>query len=197
MRLDDDVWVLSPTFAAFEGDESSTLHIGEVEWAEQDVHKGVLSRCEGEKFADLVAKDHRLAGAWLIEEGAKVQFTQYTGYHVYLPVEGTDRKIWVQVPLEQEDDWQTHAGDDLTGVWLPAGSNSFVPNGPDAKPGEAAVLQWGEWAQSRYVSDETVAVWQAVTFGGAGLAVLSGMVLFITAPTPRPKQTAPPDGGGP
>ena len=121
-----------------------------MEWAEQDVHKGVLSRCKDypfsrEKFNDLVAKDHRLADAWLIDEGAKVQMTQYTGYHVYSPVAGAGRRIWVQVPLEQEGDWETQAGDELTGVWLPAGSNAFAPDEPDARPGETAVLQWGDW----------------------------------------------------
>ncbi len=195
-RLDDDLWVLSPSFVAEKGDTSSTLHIGEVEWAEQDVHKGVLYRCKDypfgkEKFDAIVAKDHRLADAWLIDEGAKVQMTQYTGYHVYAPVEGTVRKIWVQVPLEQEGDWETKAGDDLTGVWLPAGSNAFVPDEPDARPGETAVLQWGDWARSRYLGEETGAVWQGVTFGGAGMALLSGIVLFITAPSTRSKQAAP------
>lgn len=177
--LGDHVWVLSGHFPSAEG-AGNSLHFLEAEWAEQPNHRGILHRCQ-DHLSKVVAENHGLAEDWVIDEGEKVQFNQHGGYYMYVPVQGTEQKIWVQVPLEEDGNLQSRLGDAPTGVWIPAGSHKFVPsNEPDARADDIALLQWGEWSQRRYTDDQTGPA--LPMFGGLMLLVLSVMVLFITAP---------------
>src|SRR5262249_3432861 len=160
------IWVLSRNFLVITTVDTPELRWGEIEWAEQRSHEGVLARVSDyrKNLGGLPGGDQD----WLIDEDVHVAFTQHTGYHAYFPLEGRERKIWVQVPLEEVSKCRSSVGDEVTGVWLTAGQNAFVPDA-GGKPGETALLLWGERTRDEYVwgKPKERPCWLLLILGGA------------------------------
>jgi hypothetical protein len=189
-----DLWVLSPTF-------EKVLH-GPLDdpdadpkvraWVARHRFKGVLHRLKDYSIENVTPADIErelrgrpggnppdLAAAWLIVEKESAWHRSAGGWHFYVPAEGSDARVWVQVSLAEEEEfasWRERAGDELTGVWRPAGSHAFVP-AEAGVAGGVALLQTGPQAVERFREEQWQRHWgRSSLWGGAGLLLLAGLL---------------------
>ncbi len=190
-----NLWVLSPTFDQIVHDflDDADADDKARAWASGHHFKGVLHRLRDYRFENLTFADIEskfrdrpegerpdLAGAWLIVETESACDTYTGGWHFYVPVDGSDNRIWVQVPLAEDEHfaaWQ-QASDELTGVWRPAGSHEFAPDGGGVAGG-VALLQIDPKAVERFQAEQWQGHWgRFALWGGVGLLLLSAS-LFV------------------
>jgi hypothetical protein len=205
--LGDDLWLLSrPHLVIGNCAETSTLFWTEDDWVKQSFHYGLLRPLKDLSEIQEIAgslSEKELAAGWIIEDeedGVKLQFTQYAGYHAYVPVAGGNGKMWAQIPLENDTDneWHKLEGSSLTGLWLPVGTQHFACDDSRVGEGKSAVLQVSPWVVDRFVGDELNVPFGSIQclFGGIALLVVAGIALSATArgaskpPSPEPTTTA-------
>jgi hypothetical protein len=128
-----------------------------------------------------------LADAWIVaEKQPNVTRNSDGRWHFYVPVAGSDEKIWLQLRNEANTrQWDQRVGGTLPGLWLPPGSHKFVPD--PAAPTKVALLQLDGKAFNYYRPDESetllgrrwAAHWGRYTlWSGVALLGLAGLMFL-------------------
>ena len=99
---------------------------------------GVLRRARN-AGADPAARSRSARAAvpaddWVIDEDpGRARLAERAPVHVYVPVRGTGRSVWVRLHVlrgfRATAAWFERVGNTWTGVWLPAGTHDFAPPG--------------------------------------------------------------------